>query len=145
MVVLDLHQIIDHLAMANSVPWGSTLQFEVEGQGRKGVQEGRGGERGGGVMCVEDVLCWSNGIVGVNRIAAGLMWIWPPPFIGLTVQFKTTVFLLYLGKVVCTEHTHNITLPTTTVLLCVCVLLLLCVCVFNCDCVCFVVCVCVCV
>ena len=35
----------------------------------------------------EDALCRSNWSVGVNKIAAGLMRIWPPSLVGDTTRF----------------------------------------------------------
>ena len=96
---------IDRLAVANSVRWYGhvlrredghvswrELDFEVDGQRKKGRLKGTWGtqveEESVNVgLRREDALCRLKWSVGVNQIAAGLRWIWPPSLVGDTTRF----------------------------------------------------------
>ena len=87
---MSLYETIDQLAMANSVRWyghvlrrehvhvlTGALDFEIEGQRRKGRQK-RTWKRQGDGECTkvglrrEDALCQSKWSVSINKMAAGL-------------------------------------------------------------------------
>ena len=68
------------------------LDFEVEGQRKKGRQRGHGiryVDEESMKVCLrrKDQLCRSKWSVSENLIAAGLRLIWPPSLIGDTTRF----------------------------------------------------------
>ena len=99
MLMLGLNETMDQLALANSVCWyghvlrredGHVLRraliFEVGGQRKierpkrtwkKQIKEES--------LRREDALSLSKWSVGVNQIAAGLRWIWPPSLVEDTI------------------------------------------------------------
>ena len=108
-LLLSLNETIDQLAMADSVCWYGyvlrrvrghvlrrALDFEVEGQRKNGrpkrtwkkqVEE----ESVKVDLRREDVPCWSKWSVGVDQIAVGLRWIWPPSLVGDATRLWTSV------------------------------------------------------
>ena len=105
--MLGLSETIDQLAMVNSIRWYGhvlrredghvlrmALDVEVDVQRKKGrlkrtwkkqVEE----ESMKVGLRREDTLCGSKWSVGVNQIAAGLMWIWPHPhLLGILPDLK---------------------------------------------------------
>ena len=100
MFMLGLNESIDQLAMANNVRlYGhvlrredghvlrSALDFEVEGQRRKGRKEQVEEDSVKVGFRREDVFCRSGWCVGINKIAAGLRRIWPTSLVGDTTRF----------------------------------------------------------
>ena len=104
MFVLGLKGTMDQLAMANNVCWYDhllmredghvlrrTLDFEVEGQRKKGrpkrtwkrqVEE----EHVKVGFRMRDALCRSRWSVGVYKVAVGLRCIWRPSHVGDTTR-----------------------------------------------------------
>ena len=111
MFMLRLNETIDQLTMANSVRWHGdvlrsegghimrrALDFDAEWQRKKGRLKRTWkrwvGEESMKVgLRMKDALCRSKWSVGVNKVAAGLRWIWPNSLIGNTTRFKTLVSL----------------------------------------------------
>ena len=69
------------------------LYFEVEGQRKKWKHNGEVGvgERIQVGLRMENVVCQSELVVGVNLIATRLRSIWPPAHVGDATGFKTLV------------------------------------------------------
>ena len=49
----------------------------------------------------EDALCSSKWSVDVDKIAAGLRWIWPPSLVGGTTKTLSISFSLSLSSSIC--------------------------------------------
>ena len=113
-MAMDWSDIIDQLAMANSVDWHDhllrreyghvlrkALDFEVEGQQKKDrpkrtwkkLVEEESVKVG---LRMEDALFRSKWRVGVCQIAAGLTRIWPPSLVVDTTRFRHCCLYLSL-------------------------------------------------